>query len=342
MNILHVTHSIDPAAGGTVEFITQCSLAMMDQGHHAEVVSLDDPNSAFIRNAALPTHAFGPGFLGYGYCSKLVPWLRKHASSYDAVIVHGLWQYSGLGVWRALRKSSTPYFVFPHGMLDPWFNRTYPAKHAKKIPYWWLAERRVLRDARAVLFTCDEEGLLAQQSFSGYRCNEVTVNFGTRDPQGDRAAQKAAFIERFPELSGKRYLLFLGRIEEKKGCDLLIQAFAEAARHDPQVLLVMAGPDRTGWRASLEALAERAGIAQKILWTGMLMGDEKWGAISGAEAFVLPSHQENFGIAVAESLACSVPVLISNKVNIWRGIQEDGAGLVADDTLDGVSAMLSD
>jgi glycosyltransferase involved in cell wall biosynthesis len=76
-----------------------------------------------------------------------------------------------------------------------------------------------------------------------------------------------------------------------------------------------------------------------IIWPGMLTGDAKWGALYRAKAFVLPSHQENFGIAVVEALACVTPVLISNQVNIWQEIEADRAGLVANDTLEGTQQL---
>ncbi len=126
----------------------------------------------------------------------------------------------------------------------------------------------------------------------------------------------------------------------KKGCDLLIDAFAQAASSDPALHLVMAGPDQSGLQARLAQRARALGIADRITWTGMVAGDLKWGAFRASEAFVLPSHQENFGIAVAEALACGVPVLISDKVNIWREIEADRAGLVAPDTLDGTRGLL--
>ena len=132
----------------------------------------------------------------------------------------------------------------------------------------------------------------------------------------------------------------MGRIHEKKGCDLLVQAFARVAALDPQLHLVMAGPDQTGWVPTLQAMAASLGITERISWPGMLKDDLKWGALYSADAFVLPSHQENFGIAVAEALACGVPVLISDKVNIWQEIQADGAGLVDADTVAGAESML--
>ena len=111
-------------------------------------------------------------------------------AQFDAVIVHGLWQYSSFGVWRALAGTDTPYFVFPHGMLDPWFKRTYPAKHFKKLLYWPWAEYRVLRDAAAVLFTSEEERRLARESFALYRAREVVVNYGTAAPRNLERARE--------------------------------------------------------------------------------------------------------------------------------------------------------
>ncbi|HMG05900.1 MAG TPA: hypothetical protein VK581_10585, partial [Chthoniobacterales bacterium] len=111
---------------------------------------------------------------------------------------------------------------FPHGMLDPWFKRTYPRKHMKKLLYWPWAEYRVLRDAAAVLFTSEEERRLARESFSLYHCKEIVVNYGTAAPEVDLESAREDFLEAFPKLRGQRFFLFLGRLHEKKGCDLLI------------------------------------------------------------------------------------------------------------------------
>jgi glycosyltransferase involved in cell wall biosynthesis len=126
----------------------------------------------------------------------------------------------------------------------------------------------------------------------------------------------------------------LSRIHRKKGCDLLLEAFGRVAGQ-ADLDLVMAGPDEEGLQAVLEAQAARLGISGRVHWTGMLEGDVKWGALRAAEAFVLPSHQENFGIAVVEAMACGVPVIISDKVNIWPEIAQDKAGIVKADTAEG-------
>ena len=101
----------------------------------------------------------------------------------------------------------------------------------------------------------------------------------------------------------------------------------------------MAGPDDNTFARNLKKTAQSLGMESRVTWTGMLLGDEKWGAFQASEAFVLPSHQENFGISVAESLSASLPVLISNKVNIWREIEQDNAGFVENDDLDGTYSL---
>lgn len=345
MRILQTISSVNPSGGGTIEAIKQLGQVLVHQGHIVEVVCLDEPEAPWIREFPLKIYALGPGITGYFYSKHFVPWLSQNAGNYDVIIVNGIWQYSSFGVWLALhslrkRGLRIPYFVFTHGMLDPWFKRTYPLKHLKKWLYWPWAEYRVLRDAQAVLFTCESERILARESFWLYKCNEIVVNFGTAAPNGDSAVQLQTFLTQFPELHNKRLLLFLSRIHVKKGCDLLIEAFAKVASSNDSLHLVMAGPDQTSWQAELQQQAKKLGIAQKITWTGMLSGDIKWGALYASKVLVLPSHQENFGIVVAEAMACGVPVLISNKVNIWREIATDGAGLVANDDLDGTTQLL--
>jgi glycosyltransferase involved in cell wall biosynthesis len=320
--------------------VRQRGLRLREDGHTVELVTGDDPEQAFVKEFPLAVHALGPVRGVYGYSARLVPWLKQHGRDFDAVIVNGLWQYHSFATWRALRHLRVPYFVFTHGMLDPWFKRAYPLKHLKKWLYWPWADYRVLRDAQAVLFTSEEERLLARRSFWLYRAREHVIAYGTTSPPAGGARLRERFWAAHPGLRDKRVILFLSRIHEKKGCDLLIRAFAQVAPAWPALHLVVAGPDQTGWVAHLQMLAAQLGVTERITWPGMLQGDMKWGAFHAAESFILPSHQENFGIAVAEALGCGLPVLISDKVNIWREVSSRGAGLVAPDTAEGTHRLL--
>ncbi len=344
--ILHVTHSVNPDSGGTVEALKQVGLVHRDMGHTVEVVSLDRSSDTWLREFPLPTFALGAdrdGGGSYGYSSKIVPWLRENRKRYRAVISHGLWQYHERAVHSALRGTTTPYYVFPHGMLDPWFRRTYPLKHLKKQLYWMWAEYRVLRDARAVLFTCEEERLLARNTFRPYCVRERVVPLGIAAPEGDPESQKRAFFDKFPALEGRRLLLFLGRLHAKKGCEMLVETFAQLQKTDaPPMHLVLAGPCADPvYLEKLRSLSARLCPPDAVSFPGMLSGDLKWGAFHASEVFVLPSHQENFGIAVVEALASGLPVLISNEINIWREIEQGGAGLVESDDVPGTLSLLT-
>ncbi len=343
MRILHVIASLSPAAGGPPEAVRQLVRAYPGVGATVEVVCLDEAGAPHLSGLPCPVHALGPGWLGrYALSTRLWRWLEANAGRFDAVVINGIWTFTGVAGRRAARRAGKPYGIFVHGALDPWFKRTYPLKHAKKLLYWPL-QYRVLRDAQAVFFTTETEEKLAATSFKPNGWRSVVVPYGINDPaEGgvDEAAQAEAFYGKLPAARERRYLLFMGRIHEKKGCDLLMEAFAGIAAGTPELDLVVAGPDQVGLKARLERQAESLGIGRRVHWPGMLSGDPKWGALRGCEAFVLPSHQENFGIAVVEALAAGRPVLISNQVNIWPEIEADGVGLVDEDTAAGTRRLL--
>ncbi len=339
MRLLHIIGTMSPEAGGPTESVRSL-IAYGPPGYLVEVVTLDDPEAPFLKQYDFPVHALGPVQSVYGYTPKLLPWLRGNGERFDGVIVNGLWQYCGYAARQAF-SGKKPYVVFTHGMLDPYFKRRFPRKHVKKWVYWIASEYWVLRGARRVLFTSEEEERLARRSFWMHRWKGFVVPYGSAGPEGDEEEQRRAFGEALPEVAGRRFLLYLGRIHPKKGCDMLIEAFGRAAEGDPELDLVMAGPDFQQWSSELKAKALAAGIAGRVHWPGMLRGDVKWGAFHACEAFILPSHQENFGIAVAEALACGRPVLLADKVNIAGEIAMDGAALVETDTVEGTSRLLN-
>ena len=223
--------------------------------------------------------------------------------------------------------SAPPYFVFAHGMLDPWFQRldVRPLKSIRNSVYWRLVEWHVLRDAAAVCFTCEEERRLARTAFRPYQARELVVPYGVEEPPTFRPEMRDAFRARCPGLGDRPFLLFLGRVHPKKGVDLLLKAYAELVRgtgdegrgaeaggQRPEDRgqrseaggqnrlpdLVIAGPGLdTSYGQELRKLAARINQEPRtkneeppIHFVGMLEGDAKWGAFYGCEAFVLPSH----------------------------------------------------
>ena len=347
MRILHIVGSISPAAGGPTEAIRML-IEHAPPGYTSEVVTLNDPAEPFLASFPFKITALGSPKKSW-YVPALTRWLKANRDRFDGVMLHGLWEYTGVAVLRSI-AGHKPYVVFPHGMLDPYFKRAFPAKHAKKWLYWLLNDYWLLRSAFRVLFTTQIEADLARQSFWLSQWQPMVVALGAEPPPHDPSISIPAFYEKCPEIRGHAFLLFLGRIDPKKGCDLLIEAFADFSKRmdgftavgvtDPKLNLVMAGPDANGWRNELQAAAERNGIADRIHWPGILLGEAKWGAFAACDAFVLPSHQENFGIAVVEALACAKPVLISDQINIYRDVLADGCALVGSDTLKGTTRLL--
>ena len=343
LKFLHIISSLSPAGGGPPEAVRQLIQAYLAVGAEIEVVCLDKPDSPFLAGIPCPVHALGQCYLGrYAFSPRLWRWLHDNTHRFDGIVMNGIWTFPGVATRHAAIKANRPYGVFVHGALDPWFNKKYPLKHLKKWIYWPI-QHAVLHDAHAVFFTTDAERDLARKSFRKSEWSSVVVPYGINDPEDEHpnhADQIEAFYGLIPQLRGRRYLLFLARIHEKKGCDLLIEAFANVAALAPDVELVVAGPDQVGLQSKLQRLAAQHGIAKRVHWPGFLGGDLKWGAIRACDAFVLPSHQENFGISVVEALAVGRPVLISNQVNIWEDIEADKVGMVDEDTLQGTKQLL--
>jgi glycosyltransferase involved in cell wall biosynthesis len=340
VRVLQVISSVAVNLGGVVEGVRLFSEEWKQAGHTVEIASMDPPGFHDAQAFPVPVHTLGPAYTKWAFSRALYPWLCAHRHEYDVIIIHGLWQYHTFACWLALHGHGTPYVAFTHGMLDPYFKRRYPFKHLKKWMVWPWSDYRMLRDAKAVMFTCQEEMALASQSFWLYDGNGIVVGLGTRTSPFPLDEARESFLGRFPHLRGKRLLTFVGRLNPKKACDILIEAFASTLGKSSSWHLVLAGPDSDGWGRELMRIAARLHISDRVTLTGMLQGEQKWGAIAASEVLTLPSHQENFGVVVAEALACGVPVIISDQVNIWREIESGECGFVTKDTRSGIEKAL--
>ena len=330
---------MNPAQGGVVEAVNQAALSFNNEKHQMDVLCLDNPSSAWvIENNSYTVHAIGEGKTSYGLHLTYLAWLWKNAKSYDVVVIDGLWQFLVLAGY-ILKWLKTPYCVFTHGMLDPYFNKD-KLKYIKKLPFWFSSERNVIAMSDAVIFTCQEESELAERSFPYYRATPKIATLGIEANAGDKEGLTATFLNEFPELIDKCFTVFLSRIHEKKGIDILIDALGQLKNLPDDFMLAIAGPDSNDLQFKLNKQIEALGLTNRVVWLGMLNGDVKWGAYHAADVFILPSHQENFGIVVAEALSTATPVLITNKVNIWREIDTAGAGFVENDDVDGIKTLL--
>ena len=299
--VLHLIHSLDPHTGGVCSAVELLNEAMVRAGIQSRIS--EDPKV-------------------------------QVRSRQEWIIAHGLWQWPG----RVARSFGNPYLVYPHGMLDPWFKKTYAFKHLKKQLYWWAIQGKILRDAHAVCFTTQEEQALAQKTFSPYQANEVVTGLGVQAPPQELDISKKEFLKQFPVLKGRKILFYLGRFHPKKGVDELIRSWKKR-RNAKDEVLVLAGPvnKNDSW---IQKLLSLVGEDSSVVWTGMLQGSEKWGALCSADAMILPSHQENYGMVVAEACSVGLPVYLTNKVNLWREVVDAGAGVVENDDPAGIQNLV--
>jgi len=341
--VLHILPTLDPRSGGLSQAVKSITKYTADPLLRHEVLCLDDPAADYLENNELVVHALGKGFTSWNYHPGLLPWLLKNLPQYHRVVVHGLWQYQSFAVYRAFKKNkNTNLYVMPHGMLDPYFQQAKERrfKALRNVVFWNLIESRLINFSNGMLFTCNVEKIRARTTFSRYRpVKEVVVGLGVERPPSFVRAMTDAFESVCPQIKNRRYLLFMSRLHPKKGIDLLISSYNKLKLSEIDLpLLIIAGPG-VGSEYGHKILG-LAGGTEDILFPGMLTGDAKWGALYGCESFVLPSHQENFGIAVVEAMACGKPVLISNQINIYDEIEKEGAAIVNEDTLDGTFATL--
>ena len=339
MRILHVISSVDPSRDAAVPALRELARANAEPGDDIEVCSLDAPGEVPAHDDELIVHALGDALPRRAGAPALLRWLRANVHRFDTVIVHGVARRHGDAVWRAARELSFPYYVFAHGVPGTSFRQRFSLRGLRECLRWPLAGYRVLRDAEAVLFRCEAERALARRTHWLYRAREQVVGYGVCAPSL-RAGQVDAFDEQLPQLHGKRFLLYIGQIDVAHGCDLLVEAFAQVARREPELQLVLAGPSTHRCQLQLAARAAALGVASRVHWAGVLTGDLKWGALRACDAFVLPSHEDSFGGAVVEAMACRKAVLVSTEVEIAREIAAGGGGLVAADTAEGTVSLL--
>ncbi len=333
MKILHVIPYMHPSAGGPPVVVENLVRESDRLGHHSRIISTraNSGNDAddLLRslNELVPTI-----FLSR---AEIFPALIRIAHSkiavqvHDADIVHlhTLWNPLNILVRHACLQLHRPYVLMPHGMLDPY---SLSVKALKKSIYLQLFERHNIACAQRVIYTTLEEERLA--ALAGLRLPPgELVPLGASASSASRDDLRAQFLARFPQVRGKRTLLFLGRIHPKKGLDRILNCLQSLKQSIPNVLLVVAGDGEAHYIRQVRQLVSALALDDHVLFAGRLDGELKWASFAAAELFLLPSRQENFAIAVAEAMQMAVAVIITDKVNTWPYVKEARAGLVLDE-----------
>ncbi len=324
MKILHVTASLDRKDGGPTVACLGMAAMMARQGHIVSIVTTDEGVVAAdaapgVAIEALPLSP--PARLRISW--PLDRRLDEAVRDADIVHLHSLYLFHDWSAARHCRRQHKPYIVRPHGTLDPYIWRR---RRWRKFAAETAFQNAVLRDAAGLHYTTEEEWRLALPHAHNDR--GYVASIGLDLAEFDRLPPRAALRGRYPQIGGRKVVLFLGRLHAKKGVDTAVDAFAAVARGRDDIFLVIAGPDG-GMRGEIERLIRGHGLAHRALFTGMVSGEDKRAVFTGSDAFVLPSMSENFGITVIEAAASGVPIIMSDRVNLCEEFSASGAALVA-------------
>lgn len=329
MRVLHVIPSMAEADGGPSRVMRLIERALQGRGVEVETATTDDdgagqrngkPVGMLLREEDAKRRYFRRSTRRYKVSLPFARWILEHARDYDLIHVHALFSFTTNIAALAARRENVPYVVRPLGTLNrygmterrPWLKRLSLA----------LIERRILQHAAAVHFTSTQEQSEAESLGLTTRSAVIPLAVEPSDIPATTKLQDA-----FPGLRGRRYVLFLSRLDPKKNVEGLLGAIPAVAVEFPETMWVVAGDGAPDYIAQLRELATRLRVSDRVVWTGHLEGEAKAAAFAHAEIFALPSYSENFGIAAAEAVAAGVPCVLSREVAICDELVGAGAAL---------------
>ncbi|MBD6617937.1 glycosyltransferase [Komarekiella sp. 'clone 1'] len=323
--VCHVIDSINENTGGTAFLVARLASIVANQEITSHLFTLDYQQlGSQIATENVKIHSYPASFLArrmQGFAPKANHALECLASTeLDLIHNHGLWLFPNIYARQAALNNRLPLVVSPHGMLESW-----SLKHSrmKKWLAWLVYEQKNLMSATVFHVTSAEEAMSVRRL--GFQQPIALIPTGVDLADFNEQPKKEVLTQLFPQLSDQKWLLFLSRLHSKKGIDNLLQVWQKLESQFSDWHLILAGPDLTGYQAKLELLVEQLNLSQRVTFTGMLSGKAKISALCNADLFVLPTHSENFGIAIAESLAYGVPV-ITTKGTPWQDLERYECG----------------
>ena len=345
MRVLHVIPSLSPRHGGPSVALPLIARSLVKGGVIVDVATTDDdgPGGRFDVLLGRREERDGFGVFHFGNQTEFYKvslpfrsWVRRHAAEYDVVHIHALFSHTSIAAARAARRCGVPYVIRPLGVLNRWGMQN-RRRWLKSLSFRFI-EQPILRHAAAMHYTSRAEEREAAQS--GATAPAAVIPLGIDLGQFERLPDAGLFLRRFPRAAGRTLVFFLSRLDEKKGLDLLLPAFAQIKAKHPAAMLVLAGRGEEAYVAALKKESEQLALADDVLWPGFLAGEEKLSAFAASTMFVLPSYSENFGIALVEALAAGLPCLTTEGVAVSEDVREREAGVVVAAGLGEVAAGL--
>lgn len=334
VRVLHVQETLSPRFGGPAEVVPRLAQAQQAAGHEVEVLTTnaDYPDGVY-QEKGWGTLKGGTVRVMYGavqfrpLCVSLglAAYLRRTIETFHIVHVHGLYRFPPTYAAATARRAGVPYVITPHGALDPYlYDKSSRSVWLKRLYERWL-DLPNLHAAGAIHYTAEEERKRA--SFLKLRAPSFVVPVGI-DWERYRALPPRGALRARWQLGEMPIVLFLGRVHFKKGLDLLIPAFDAVRRSVPKAHLVIAGAENDDYGQQVRQWIRERGLEPLVRFVGHLHREDVIQAYVDSDVFVLPSYTENFGMTVIESMACGLPVVISDQVNIHADVAASGGGLV--------------
>ncbi len=332
MHILHITPAFSDPANGMAAAVREACAGLHARGVTVTVATVEDAWAA-LRSAPPPCRILTappsriPLLRQWQFSPKLHQRIHDAFPTLpDVIHAHGLWLYPQFLARQLAREWRRPLVLSLHGMLEPWRWRR---SAWKKRPLWWLSDHATVGAADLLAATSEQEAQNLQAR--GFRNPVEVIPLGVEVPARRQARTSPAAPD------GRRTCLFLSRLHPSKGLRLLITAVARLRPAGWR--FVIAGPDENRHQAELERLADRLGVRSWLVFAGPVTGDAKWDIYADSDLFVLPSHNENFGLVIAEALACGVPVITTTETP-WSTVVEKGCGWCCPATVTDISRTL--
>ncbi len=345
MNILMVIPAVGPVYGGPSEVVISISDALAKLGHRVDIATtaangrgdLSVPINRWIDKNGVRIRYFPHAAVRqYIFSREFGAWASSNVGRYDIMHVHTVFSVFNLSAYSAAKNHRVPYVLTPHGMWDPWALRS---KKLKKKAFFYLFEKAAAENACAVQYCTDQERRKAADL--GLKNATIVIPNGVSSGLLESKVSPDQFFERFPGLKNKRIVLFMSRIDPKKGLDLLIDGFAKIKSSYEDARLVIAGPDNTGYAAKVKKLCVLTGCSDSVVFTGMLTGDLKWSALAAADIFALPSYSEGFSVAILEAMSQGLPCVFTDRCNFDEAESSAAAVITRTDPTSVAAALKS-
>ncbi|MDP3052542.1 MAG: glycosyltransferase [bacterium] len=263
---------------------------------------------------------------GWQFSRPLTRALKKNVNNFDLVYLSAVWNYPTAVAAHYCRKYGKPYIIAPRGTL---YSYTFNKKGWKKRLYYELIAKKDLESAASIHYTARDEFEKTNSFLKLKNKKAFVVPNGIDLSEFVNLPLKSDLVNSYPILKNKKVILFLSRLNWKKGLDILAKAYGLVVQKRDDVHLLIVGDGEESFKAKVKKWFEDEKVMDKLTFAGMLTGRKKLEAYVGSDIFALPSYSENFGMAVVEAMACGLPTIISDGVGIHREISNNRAGIVA-------------